>query len=146
MRRNKSSYSPGGRQRLGTGFVILLLAWAGLVHAQQPPAQLTLSFPGAPKTTMAIAWTTPGATPATLDYWREGDPPQQASATSQRLVRSGVRHTVALRDLVAGSIYHYRIGTSEATFHTAPADAGTAVTFVALGDSRQDVGETNLDR
>ena len=146
MRQGKASRSPGDRQRLGVGLALALLTWTSWAHAQELPSQLTLSFPGDPKTTMAIAWTTPEASPATLDYWREGENPKQASATSQRLIRSGMRHTAALHDLTPGSIYHYRIGTSEATFRTAPDEARAAVTFVALGDSRQDVGETNLDR
>lgn len=144
MHTERATPTSGGGRRLCAG--LALLAWATWVHGQQLPAQLTLSIPGDPRTTMAIAWTTPRAAPGILSYWREGEPARQSSATSQPLVHSGTRHTVVLRDLAPGSTYRYRIDASEAIFRTAPADASAAVTFVAMGDSRQDVGETDLER
>lgn len=142
----------GSRRKTGPmnllAWVILLLelAFLNLAQAQEAPRQLTLSLTGDPKTTMTVAWTTASRDLPLMEYWRDEETPQSATGTSQRLVHSGFRHTVELRGLTPGSIYNTRIGDAQYHFRTAPESADAKVSFIALGDSRQDQGETDLAR
>jgi len=98
-----------------------------------------LSFVGDPESTITISWETKTPGQSLVEYGFDTTYGLTVSDTN-----TVYRHSLELKGLVPGSLYHYRVSTpgvytsGDHTFKTAPQDTSQPFTFVVWGDSRTD--------
>lgn len=122
------------------------------------PDLVRLTWPGDPRTTVAVQWRTSSASPvAWLEWRRHGEAiwrRQRSQVTrleDSRILSdpSVLQHTVELRGLVPDTDWEYRVGTPQGSwtpthaFRTAPA-AGRPFSFVWLSDTHNRLDTAEL--
>jgi hypothetical protein len=108
------------------------------------PRNVHLSFESDPASSIIVVWETSTPQESQVQYGKE----KEYSATAYSKGRRRV-HEVKLKGLESDTIYHYRCGSpgrwsTNHTFRTAPLGSHD-VSFVILGDSRNDPGELRMD-
>ena len=111
------------------------------------PNNIHLSFKSDPSTSMTIVWETSTPAGSFVQYGVDQHYKMEMAAKGGK--RSSFLHEVDLIGLESNTTYHYRCGSEDGwspdhTFKTAPLEDDN-ISFIVMGDSRNDPGKLNFD-